>query len=64
MVAAMYRPRWVRPTILGIIATLALISALAAFSFYITAQMDATFLATGIDPASLHAYQPSGERPG
>jgi hypothetical protein len=60
----MDRFRLVRPTILGIIAALALIGALAVFSFYITAQMDVTFRAAGIDPASLHPYRPSGEPPG
>jgi hypothetical protein len=54
----------VRPAIPGIIATLALIGALAAFSFHTTAQMDVAFVAAGINPASLHPYQPSGNPPG
>lgn len=50
------------PATIGAVVALALIGALAAFSYHTAAQLDATFKATGINPQSLAAWHPPAHR--
>jgi hypothetical protein len=50
------------PATIGAVVALALIGALAAFSYHTAGQLDATFKAAGINPQSLAAWHPPAHR--
>ena len=58
----MDRSSFTIPKTLGAIALLALIGVLFAFSYRTTGQFDATLKAAGLNPQSLHPYQPAAAR--
>lgn len=52
------------PWILGSIAVLALIVALAAASYHITAGIYSNLKSAGVQPQQLHVYKPPAHPPG
>jgi hypothetical protein len=55
--------RWARPGMVGAIVLLAAIVALFAYSLHLTAGLDTNLKAAGINPQSLHVYNPVTGKP-